>query len=367
MSSDVKEHAIFRELIHVAIGKRRSLSYSPSTEEWYSLCAVAEKQSLLGVCFYAVQKLPKNQIAKIPSSLKLKWLGMVARIQKQNEIVFQRCKDLSDFFAQGEYKSLVLKGQGNAIIYGLHERLLRDLRQSGDIDLWVEGKRDEIVDFIRSKGIKIENIHLVHATAFFFENVPVEIHFRPSWMYNSILDRRLQKLFETQASKQFDHYDEKVGFAYPTTYFNLVHSMVHINRHIFEEGVGLRQLMDYYYILQDSSQQERNDAYKVLCLVGLKRFVGAVMYVMRQVFLLEDDLMLCEPNSVLGLPLLDSIIAGGNFGKALRLKHGRNKLEKGLLQWKHNLQLLLPYANEAMWIPLFQIWHYLWRKRKGYL
>ena len=33
------------------------------------------------------------------------------------------------------------------------------------------------------------------------------------------------------------------------------------------------------------------------------------------------------------------------------LKHGRNKLEKGLLQWKHNLQQMLPYANEAMWIP----------------
>ena len=224
-----------------------------------------------------------------------------------------------------------------------------------------------MVNFIRSKGVKVYDVHLVHATADFFEEIPVEIHFRPSWMYNPFLDRKLQKFFAEQASGQFANYDERVGFAYPMIYFNLIHSMVHINRHIFEEGIGLRQLMDYYYILRHSTQQERSDAYKELCSVGLKKFVSAVMYVLKQVLLLEDDLMLCDPNFVLGIPLLDSIIAGGNFGKAFGLKHGRNKLEKGLLQWKHNLQLMLPYANEAMWIPFFQIWHYGWRKKHGYL
>lgn len=240
-------------------------------------------------------------------------------------------------------------------------------RRCGDIDLWVEGKRDDIVNYIRSKGVKVYDVHLVHATAEFFKDVPVEIHFCPSWMYNPILNRRLQFFFASQASAQFAHYDEKVGFAYPTVFFNLVHSMVHINRHVFEEGIGLRQLMDYYFILKHSSREERSEAYNVLCFVGLRKFVGAVMYVMQQVFLLEEDLMLCRPNSIIGSRLLDSIMAGGNFGKALGLKHGRNKLEKGLLQLKHNLQLMLPYANEAMWIPFFQVWHYGWRKKHGYL
>ncbi len=94
---------------------------------------------------------------------------------------------------------------------------------------------------------------------------------------------------------------------------------------------------------------------------------GCDVCVMQQVFLLKEDQMLCRPNSILGSRLLDSIMAGGNFGKALGLKHGRNKLEKGLLQLKHNMQLLLPYANEAMLIPFFQVWHYGWRKKHGYL
>ena len=332
-----------------------------SVEECRLLLSESRKQAVDGVLLDGLSKVMVNDDSHC-QKLKLQWIASALQLEKRNVLTNQCASKITDFFREGGYRSCVLKGQGVALLYPNPK-----LRRCGDIDLWVDGERDEVVNFIRSKGVKVYDIHLVHATADFFEEVPVEIHFRPSWMYNPFLDRKLQKFFAEQASEQFANFDESVGFAYPTIYFNLVHSMVHINRHIFEEGIGLRQLMDYYYILQHSTQQERNDAYKVLCSVGLKNFVGAVMYVLKQVFLLEDDLMLCNPNSELGFPLLDSIVAGGNFGKALGLKYGRNKLEKGLLQWKHNLQLMLPYANEAMWIPAFQVWHYLWRKRKGYL
>ena len=332
-----------------------------SVEECRLLLSEARKQAVDGVLLDGLSKVMVKDDSH-NQKLKLQWIASALQLERRNVLTNQCAKKVTDFFREGGYRSCVLKGQGVALLYPNPKR-----RRCGDIDLWVEGERDEVVNFVRSKGIRAYDVHLVHATADFFEEIPVEIHFRPSWMYNPILDGKLQKFFTEQASAQFANYDESVGFAYPTIYFNLVHSMVHINRHIFEEGIGLRQLMDYYYILQHSTQQERSDAYKVLCSVGLKKFVGTVMYVLKQVFVLENDLMLCEPNSVLGIPLLDSILVGGNFGKALGLKHGRNKLEKGLLQWKHNLQLMLPYANEAMWIPFFQVWHYGWRKKHGYL
>lgn len=294
--------------------------------------------------------------------IKLQWIASVLQLEQRNELTNLRALQLSDFFNKGKFRTCVLKGQGVALLYPNPKR-----RCCGDIDLWVDGKRDDVVNYIRSKGVKVYDVHLVHATAEFFKDVPVEIHFRPSRMYNPFLNKKLKNFFDSQASEQFAHYDEAVGFAYPTVLFNLVHSMVHINRHVFEEGIGLRQLMDYYFILRHSSREERSEAYNVLCSVGLRKFVGAVMYVMQQVFLLEEDLMLCRPNLILGSRLLDSIMAGGNFGKALGLKHGRNKLEKGLLQLKHNLKLMLPYANEAMWIPFFQVWHYGFRKRNGWL
>lgn len=356
-------HKLFYELIRLSVGSSSVLSSHPSSHEWQSLLTEAIKQAIDGVSFEGFLKYQEfSENVQESKKIKLQWIASVLLLEQRNELTNLRVQQLSDFFSQGKFRTCVLKGQGIALLYPNPKH-----RHCGDIDLWVEGKRDDIVNYIRSKGIKVYDVHLVHATAEFFKDVAVEIHFCPSWMYNPFFNRRLQLFFASQASAQFAHYDEKVGFAYPTIFFNLVHSMVHINRHVFEEGMGLRQLMDYYFILKHSSCEERSEAYNVLCSVGLRKFVGAVMYVMQQVFLLEEDLMLDRPNSILGSRLLDSIMAGGNFGKALGLKHGRNRLEKGLLQLKHNLQLMLPYANEAMWIPFFQVWHYGWRKRHGYL
>lgn len=350
------------EIVRIIVGEQKT-SIAPSYICLKYIYNEAVKQAIDGVVMDGVISLMSVQdVTSALRTFKLRWIANSLKLEQRNDLVNLRIRQLVNIFSDGGYRSCVLKGQGVAQLYPNPKR-----RRCGDIDLWVEGNRNDIIKFVRSKGVRIYDVNLVHATADFFEEVSVEIHFRPSWMYNPLLDRKLQSFFTEQATMQFAHYDERVGFAYPTVYFNLVHSMVHINRHIFEEGVGLRQLMDYYYILQHSTPQKRSDAYQVLCSVGLKKFVAAVMYVMQQVFLLEEDLMLCRPNSILGSRLLDSIMAGGNFGKALGLKHGRNRLEKGLLQLKHNLQLMLPYANEAMWILFFQVWHYGWRKRHGYL
>ena len=51
---------LFFELTQVAIGTRICLSHTPSADEWGELYAMAKKQSLIGICFAAVQKLQCN-------------------------------------------------------------------------------------------------------------------------------------------------------------------------------------------------------------------------------------------------------------------------------------------------------------------
>ena len=53
------EHFFF-ELIRVAIGTRDSLSHIPKSKEWKALYDMAKKQSLVGVCFAALQRLGAN-------------------------------------------------------------------------------------------------------------------------------------------------------------------------------------------------------------------------------------------------------------------------------------------------------------------
>lgn len=48
---------LFYELIRVAIGTQENLSRLPSEHEWGRLYKMAEKQSLIGVCFAGLQRL----------------------------------------------------------------------------------------------------------------------------------------------------------------------------------------------------------------------------------------------------------------------------------------------------------------------
>lgn len=223
---------------------------------------------------------------------------------------------------------------------------------------------------MRDQYIGITNIDYVHSGISILEDASVEVHFRPSWMYNPFINRILQNFFKKHAEEQFKHKDEKLGFAYPTIAFNLVYSLIHINRHVFEEGIGLRQILDYYYILKHSNKQERNDAFQTLKSLHLKRFVGAVMFVLQETFGLDSGYLLCLPDEKEGQFLLDEIIRGGNFGQY----DDRNKwyevnqrFKRGLFNAKRNLRYLTHYPNEVVWIPVWKVWHYCWRILKGYI
>lgn len=204
----------------------------------------------------------------------------------------------------------------------------------------------------------------------FFTDVEVEVHYRPSWMYNPFTNRKLQKFFIANKGLQFSNKDEKVGFTYPTIGFNLVYSLIHINRHIFEEGIGLRQLVDYYYILKHSSSEERKEAYSHLCQLSLKKFVAAIMYIEKEALGIDDVFLLCAPDIKEGKFLLDEIIRGGNFGQHDSRNEWYDKdcrFKRGIFHLKRNCRYLKHYPSEVMWIPAWSIWHWCWRIRKGFL
>ena len=158
--------------------------------------------------------------------------------------------------------------------------------------------RDDIVGKMLTESIGVSVIDYVNCHVAFFDDVEVEVHFRPSYFFNPFANKRLQKWIQGKKSVQMTSFDDTVGFCYPTISFNLVFSLIHIYRHVFSEGIGLRQLMDYYYILKHSTEAERKEAFDTLCSLGLKRFVATVMYVMRRVFNIDTSLLLCQKELV---------------------------------------------------------------------
>ena len=331
---------LFFELIQIALANRNSFNRPPSDIEWKSLYEMACKQSLAGVLLDGVNRqIEIGNCSKPPMNVLYEWIGLQQHTVAHNKLQNQRTKELCELFKEHGYRSCVLKGQGTALYYDHPE-----YRQCGDIDIWVDGDRDEILRFAKSKNYHVGHIDIKHSDIDFFKDVPVEVHFLPSWMYNPSTNKKLD--------------------------FDLVFSIVHIYRHIFSEGIGLRQLMDYYYILQNSSANQRKDAFAVLRSLKMSSFVGGIMWILKVCFGMKEEYLLCTVNKRHGEYLLSEIITAGNFGhyddRMKRIDKDK-KFKRGLVQLKRNLRFVSYYPSEVLWSPFWKLWHWGWRKRKGYL
>lgn len=357
------------EFLQIAVGNRDKFLCCPSDEEWKRLFYFAQKQSLVGFLFCGIERLPSEQRPK--RELLLKWYGMAESIKKVNVIKNVRCAELDAILRKGNFKGCVLKGQGTALLYPYPE-----YRQSGDIDMWIgtsDGRLvsiDTVISYAKQRGVQVSHVDIKHADMRFFNDTQVEIHFKPSYSYNFVYDGRLKSWFKSLSKEQFDNLDSVVGFAYPTIYFNLVYSLLHIYRHLFSEGIGLRQMLDYYYILTNSTKEERKRAYKTICRFGMKDFAGAAMFVLQEVLGLNGEYLLCESSRKSGLFLLKEILLAGNFGQydnRITRINKEKRIKRGFAQFARNLRFVRYYPQEVLLSPIWKCWHYWWRKKHGYL
>lgn len=355
---------LFFELIRVAIGNAVRLSHTPTDDEWHMLYDMAKKQTILGICFYGVLRL-KSQGQCPPKLLYLHWMGMAAKMQQRNEIVNQQSNQIYKCIKSKGYEACILKGQSNASLYG---DMLKSLRQSGDIDVWMISEPNQCIEWAR-KNAKMTFYDYHHADLSIFQGTEVELHYRPSISRNLIRNKRLQKWFAEEGKKHIV-YDEALGFCKPDYTFNVVLCLNHLLWHLMYEGVGMRQMMDLYFVLRtpinDEELKINDELFRLLVHFKLVKFTSACMWIMKSVFGLEDEHLLCEPNERLGKHLLSEIIQSGNFGKHdERLKDDRYKGSRmGLMMsWlKHNMRLLHYYPEDVLWTPIGILRISLWRR-----
>lgn len=171
--------------------------------------------------------------------------------------------------------------------------------------MWIEGGYDNTLKLAQTVYQK-PTIAEHHIDLPLLEGTDVEAHFIPSYLRSPWHNKRLQKWFNKQADIQFANRNEN-GWCVPTTEFNLVFLMLHAFRHLTSEGVGLRQGMDYYFVLRTSyeNQNENQKLLKVFSSLGLTKFAGAMMYVLQVVFGMKREELLCEPHKEEGEYLLN--------------------------------------------------------------
>lgn len=349
------------ELIRVALGHQDRISRMMTAAEWLIVYQMAVKQSVVGICVEGMSKLPREQ--RPPMELFMQWVGTVSQIQQRNEKLDRQTAKIWKQLKDDGLDAAILKGQGIATVYGE----LASLRQSGDIDIWVKGGYQTVCDYVQ-KTIPTGDLAYHRFHYHFFEDTEVELHHRPTLMRNLMDDRKLAKWYESFGADSFVYIEDK-GFAVPPAEFNRIFILTHIYRHFLFEGVGLRQVMDYYFVLRNG-HTGKTDATEILCRLRLKRFAGAVMWVIGYMVHGEgcmvdghEDWMICEPDEKEGRFLLNEIMMSGNFGQSdHRYQYKRLfKFQRWLSRSSH---LLIHYPSEVIWSPIWIVYHWFWKRNK---
>ena len=444
------QQRIFFEFLRFCIGTVQEVPSSLKGADWRVLYAMARKQCLVGVLFDGIKRLPAD--VGMDKELLFQWMAQNQTLRKANARLDKAAVEVAEWFGRKGFRTCVLKGQGNALLYpsGME-------RTPGDIDLWVDGGDRKVVSFVRSLSPD-EKVCYHHIGFPEYNGVEVEVHFRPSFLFCFRHNRRLQGYYERVMDEQFAHrvkFGEQGEVAVPKAEFNLIFQLTHIFTHLMNEGIGLRQLLDYFFVLKNTDFIGNTDGDGFLlntdftdntdriggnadgdgfllntdftdkfsgntesggslvntdftddtdrivgnadgdgfllntdCTdntdrivgnadgvdrrllqdelrrLGLWEFAGAVMYIMKEIFGLEDNRLIVPPDVKRGRLVLKEVLEAGNFGQYdKRNWFGHSALGHNLQRLYRDMRLVRYFPEEALSEPFFRIWHFFWRKR----
>ena len=336
--------------------------------DWLELYSFASKQAILGLCFDGIERLGKEypeelRLNPIERKLLMAWMSKAQQIRRQNMKVNTVASKLYSMFRKDGLRCCILKGQGNALMYPNAYS-----RNPGDIDVWVNASREQITEYAKKHFELGDNIRYQHIETS-VDGVPVELHFFPCTMNNPIYNARLQKWFKRNADLQCSNVvslPDGIGeIAIPTTAFNVIYQLTHLYHHFFDEGIGMRQIIDYYYVVNnDELLMIKDTLLKELKHLGLWKFAGAVMYVLHEALGLSEEKMIAPMDEKRGKLLLAEILNGGNFGHHFT-KYGhftqQGMAKKNFLKIWRNIHFVRYYPAEALSEPIFRTWHFFWR------
>lgn len=312
----------------------------PSISNWKALFLFAEKQALSGIC------LPETLPATVGKDIRFQWIGMVQKIECQNKLLNTRVEQLFGLLEQDGFQCCLLKGQGNAAMYPDPLK-----RYPGDIDIWIDADKESVYQYVRKKFPHAEE-SFKHIHFPIFADVSVDVHPVPLRFYSPHFRKKLQQWIDKNKAEQFRHLTRLIGtdrdISIPTSFFNVVYQLGHMLIHTYDEGVGLRQVIDYYYVLMDLgfSETERLGLIKTIKSLGLLRFARAILWVENDVLGLPRERCYVQPDARLGRRLLIDILEGGNFGKySQRYKERSSFYHRGMVEAWHDI-ILLPIAPQ---------------------
>ena len=346
------------ELLLISTGAKQTLSRTYTDKDWESALDIANDQAITGVLTMAMEAISDKTL--FPSKpMLLQWIGNSQIIEQTSLKMDEAAKAVVNYFQENGFACQILKGSAVARYYP--QPLMRS---SGDIDVWLDGGRKKIYDFARAfdKDRMLYGVNYHHIHFHLIEGVHIEVHIWPSFLSSPIRNYRLHQFCNLHRPT--------MEASMPSLVFDRVFILLHCYRHMCGDGVGFRQVMDYFYILrQGFTEEERVESVKWIKKLGMSRFAGGLMWVLKDRFGLEKEYLMVEPNEKEGRFILNEILLTGNMGHSDSRSWGSKEtaLSRFFLNLKRDFYLSKHYPHEAIWQPFFSLWLYTWRLYNGLL
>lgn len=231
----------FFELLQCSIGTCEGLSHRLLPDEWKAVYGLCRQQGVTAIVFDCVKSLP---LAEAPSrDLLMQWMASAMGVERTMLRMRAAAEEFASEMARHDVPVVVLKGMAFAQYYPnpLH-------RECGDLDCYMMGKKKEGDKLIAELGGKMEEAGYKHSHLL-YKGLTIENHGCFTSFDNTprgrLTERRLKELLIEEQRALGD-----TKLLSPSASFNAFFLLRHAQGHFIEEGIRMRQVLDWAMFLR---------------------------------------------------------------------------------------------------------------------
>lgn len=213
--------------------------------DWQAVIRQAEMETVEGLLLDGIALLPQERRPGRDTIMRL--YAKRKKLVAQNMLHRRTIVEMDEALCQRDITPVFMKGQLTALRYP-HPLY----RRPGDIDFVVR-KTDfpKTMDILETMGVADRQLVHEHHGMAWVHGITVEPHYKVHNYQRPSTDRAMQAMFDEVYPARLDTagIDGHQVHIFPPT-FESVFLISHMVNHVYEEGLGLRQVIDYAVFLQ---------------------------------------------------------------------------------------------------------------------
>ena len=300
------EKALLALLSHALFKNPLSL---PGNTDFEAVLRLADRHMVFGIVGEALGSLPEDAL---PDDLLLALQDKTVALLRQNARLSKCRARLCDFLKEQRIPAAILKGDSVAVLYPTPE-----LRVAGDIDCLLREKDlPQAIGFLEAHGFAVVQKDGEHHVVLKKSGVVIELHRAVSGLPQGAAGVRINELLcDTLATAKIATIEGK-EFPVPDFFHQALILLLHMQQHMREGGLGLRQVCDWaLFVAKGLTKEATPRLLAALHEVGLYRFAAAVTAgAVRHLGLPPEKSPFEGGDIALADELFADFLASGNFG-----------------------------------------------------